>query len=93
MHAGIPEIEEQRHRAGCGCRPARAARAVFLFYLVAALLNADALERGASRMPYGRGRDVCLRVTAPLARVGHVLRLTALRRAVERRVRGSEAEA
>ena len=44
-------------------------RAVCIFYAIALLLNAQALERQADLLPYGPGRTVAVAILWPVARV------------------------
>lgn len=69
------EIEVERAERGCGRSRPPVHAAVAVFFVVAALLNGPALHRDAQLMKFGRGRDLALRFTAPLAKVSHTLYL------------------
>lgn len=65
------------------CTLKKVAAALFVFYLVALLLNAEGLLRNARRMPYGRLHDVGVALAEPVAALSRSLGLTALRTYVE----------
>lgn len=92
MPAGsdMRDIAFQRATAGEGVPCRKAVRAVGVFYIVAALLNGEALVREAELMPYGRPRDACVAVVKPLAFVGRVTGLGWFRNELERIFRGGK---
>lgn len=86
-----PEIEDRREAAGRGLAPRRVHAGVLLFYVLALLLNAEALHERARLLPFGRGRDLAVAVSRPVDRLARALRLHHPRRWIERQVHGAEA--
>ncbi len=60
------EIGERRLHGGRGSSLAKTAAGAAVFYLLCLFLNGEALYRNADQMPYGRVRDISLRLTQPL---------------------------
>ncbi len=60
--------------------------AVFVFYAVLLMLNAVALEKSVSQMPYGEARSFWLKVLRPFAETAGRLYLDRPRRFVETRL-------
>ncbi|WP_322796809.1 DUF459 domain-containing protein [Tepidiforma sp.] len=71
-------------RQRLGARPGRVFGVMVGGLLLAVLLNAPALERGAESMPYGRERDFWLAVWKPFAAVSRALFLDEPRNALDR---------
>ncbi len=64
-----------------------AAVGLAVFYALAALMNAPAMEKNAENMDYGAARDAAQALVRPVARLSATLRLDFLRRGAAR-VRG-----
>ena len=64
-----------------------AAAGLAVFYALAALMNAPAMEKNAKNMDYGAARDAAKALVRPVARLSATLRLDFLRRGAAR-VRG-----
>lgn len=77
-------IEESRFQLRRGVELGRVAMGVFAFAIMAALLNASALERSAELMEYGKARDVRLVFIKPVVYLSEFMRLNLLRGLVER---------
>ncbi len=60
------EIGERRAKAGQGLPLARVCAGVVAFYLLAILLNGDAVYQNAEKLPFGPGREASLRLALPL---------------------------
>ena len=65
----------------------RAAAGLAVFYALAVLMNAPAMEKNAENMDYGVARDATKSLVRPVARLSAMFRLDFLRRGAER-VRG-----
>lgn len=87
------EIEVEREAAGCGHPRARVHATLAIFYVVATLLNGEALLREAELMKYGRTRDVCVALARPVATVTRTLYLGRPRAALERWFNSDDAGA
>ena len=79
MQSKSVDVGERRADAQAGVPFRRALVAVFVFYMVAAVLNGRALNEGASERPYGPVRDVWVGATAPLHWLSTTLRMDRLR--------------
>ena len=77
-------IEEQREAAGCGLPRPRVHVIVAVFYVVATLLNGEALLREAELMKYGRVHDLCVALARPVAAITRTLYLGRPRAWLER---------
>ena len=66
------------------CPSARGVAIVAAFFLLLLLLNAPAMERSASKLEFGKKRDVAMRLMKPLASLARFCRYDSVRHAAER---------
>ncbi len=57
---------------------------IFVFYLLAMLLNGNALLDDAKLLKYGRWRDICVAIARPMAYLSSVTRLSYPREYLEK---------
>jgi hypothetical protein len=79
------EIGERRSKAGRGISLSRVCIGLAVFYLVAILLDGDALYRNAEQMPFGPSRTVSLRLSQPLKWISRATGLFRFREWIEQR--------
>ena len=84
------DIEIRRAKKDCGVPVRRVHRGMAIFAVIALLLNADAIHRGADRMAYGRARNAALMLSGPLANLARTLRLHLPRQWIEKIVHGED---
>jgi len=77
------DIEVDRAARGAGVSRRKAHAALLTFYILAAVLNGGALQREAELLPYGRGRDLAIRLARPFAWSARVTGLDRLRTVAE----------
>jgi len=66
-HTLKDEIGDAREQAHAGVSPGHVTRAVLVFYVAMLLINGSHLHQQAKLMPYGKARDLCVAISAPVA--------------------------
>jgi hypothetical protein len=77
------EIGERRAKAGNGIGLGPTLAGVAVFFLASILFNGESLWNNARSMPYGRIRDISLRLTLPLQQLSRGTGLNRFRQWIE----------
>ncbi len=80
---GADDIGRQRRETNAGVPRRRAALAIILFCILAALMNGVAIRDAVALNPYGPARRAWLLAAEPLAAVAERTRLPLLRQTLE----------